>query len=231
MRHKTVALSELKADAASGTFTALASAFGNVDSMGDRILKGAFAETLKRWRAAGDPIPVILSHQWDDPAAFVGKAAPDEVVETDEGLLVKGSLDLENPVAAQVHRLMRDRLLKGWSFGYTVPSGGEKRSNGANEISELDLIEVGPTLKGANPAAQLQTVKSALEDLRPEALAARIAALEAKAETPKPEPVPAPPEEPPPTAFEDESDEAVTVSREASDAADPFHRARLDAVL
>lgn len=29
-----------------------------------------------------------------------------------------------------------------------------------NEISELDLIEIGPTLKGANPEAQLQAAKA-----------------------------------------------------------------------
>lgn len=164
-RHKIFKLAESKASD-TGAFTALAAVFGNVDSVGDRMMKGAFAKTLERWRALGDPIPVFLSHQWDDPMALIGRADPGDVVETDAGLLVKGRLDLEhNAVAQQVHRLMRDRLLKGWSFGYTVPPGGEKRAaDGANEVFEVDLIEFGPTLKGANPAAELQSVKSALTE-------------------------------------------------------------------
>lgn len=160
MDRKTFPLIETKADPETGTFQALASVFGNVDSVGDRVLKGAFAKTLEKWRASGDPIPVILSHNWDDPMAMVGKADPRSVYEDERGLVVQGQLDLENPIGKQVHKLMSERLLKGWSFGYTVPKGGQKRKNGANEISEIDLFEVGPTLKGANPEAQLQAVKS-----------------------------------------------------------------------
>lgn len=161
MEHKTFELIETKADGEAGTFTALASVFGNVDSVGDRMMPGAFKNSLERWRSSGDPIPIVLSHQWDDPMAHIGKADPADVVETERGLVVNGSLDIhDNPVAKQVHRLMKERRLKGWSFGYTVPKGGQKRSNGVNEVSEVDLIEAGPTLKGANPQAELQAIKS-----------------------------------------------------------------------
>ena len=140
--------------------------FGNVDLVGDRMVKGAFAKTLDQWRSSGDPIPVILSHEWADPFALIGKADPRAVMETDVGLVVQGQLDLDNPTAIQVHKLMKDRLLKGWSFGYTVADGGEKKAeDGVNEVSEVELIEVGPTLRGANAEAQLQEIKSALHEL------------------------------------------------------------------
>jgi HK97 family phage prohead protease len=165
MRHKTFQLVETKADE-KGTFTALASVFGNVDMVGDRMMKGAFRKTLDAWRESGDPIPVILSHQWDDPMAHIGKADPRAVMETDEGLVVQGQIDMDNPIARQVHKLMAERRLKGWSFGYTVAKDGEKRAeDGANEVYEVDLIEVGPTLRGANSQAELQTIKSALREL------------------------------------------------------------------
>ena len=89
---------------------------------------------------------------------YVGAADPRAVVETEKGLLVQGKLDIANgnAVADQVYKLMKQRLLKGWSFGYTVPEGGEKMDEkGVNEVSEVDLVEVGPTLKGANPKAEL----------------------------------------------------------------------------
>ncbi len=160
MRHKTFELLEVKADGGEGQFTALASVFGNVDLVGDRMLPGAFSKTLDDWRESGDPIPVVLSHQWDDPMAYVGKADPAQVVETDQGLQVNGTLDTSNPVGKQVYSLMKQRLIKGWSFGYTVPEGGEKVNDGVNEVSQVELIEVGPTLKGANPEAQLQAIKA-----------------------------------------------------------------------
>lgn len=161
MERKAVPV-EIKAAGESGSFTALASVFGNVDRVGDRMLPGAFTKTLEKWRESGDPIPVILSHKHDDPMAMIGKADPNDVVETNEGLIVQGQLDIkDNPTAKQVHKLLKDRVLKGWSFAYQVPKGGEKRNNGANEISEVELIETGPTLVGANPEAELQVVKAA----------------------------------------------------------------------
>lgn len=163
MRNKTVRF-ETKAAGDAGTFEALVSVFGNVDHQGDRILKGAYANTLERWRSSGDPVPIVFNHNWSDPMSHIGFADANDVSETDRGLVVKGQLDIdENPVARQVHKLLKRRSLREFSIGYTVPAGGEKRaSDGANEISELDLIEAGPTLKGANPATELAGVKSAL---------------------------------------------------------------------
>lgn len=167
MKHKTFELIETKTNGGAGEFTALASVFGNVDHVGDRMLPGSFTKTLERWRAKGEPIPVILSHDWNDPMKYVGEADPQKVYETERGLVVEGKMHVGegNPVADQVYRLMKGGLLKGWSFGYTVPAGGQKQNNGANEVSEVDLVEVGPTLKGANPEAQLSSIKSAVEQL------------------------------------------------------------------
>ena len=55
---------------------------------------------------------------------------------------------------------MQEGLWTDWSFGYTVPDGGEELKDGVNEISQVNLVEAGPTLKGANPEAQLQAVKA-----------------------------------------------------------------------
>jgi len=77
------------------------------------------------------------------------------------GLHVKGQLDIDdNPVARRVHKLMQRRSVKEFSFGYSVPPGGQRKaSDGANELIEIDLYEIGPTLKGLNPATELRSVK------------------------------------------------------------------------
>lgn len=165
MNRKTADLADVNADPGEGMFTALASVFHNTDRVGDRVMPGAFSKSLAKWRASGDPIPVVFSHKWDDIYAHVGIADPNDVRETHRGLEVTGTLDIhDNPVAAQLYKLMKRRSLKAWSFGYQVV---DQRTgpDGVNELHELDLHEVGPTLVGANPDAGTQAIKSALADL------------------------------------------------------------------
>lgn len=184
MLHKSFDILETKADGESGTFEALVSVFNNVDSVGDRIMPGAYEKTLADWQSSGDPIPIILSHQWNDAMAHIGVADPKDVVETDKGLWVKGHLDIaDNPVAKQVHKLLKRRSLKEFSIGYRVPEGGEKRAkDGANEIAEIDLVEAGPTLKGANAETELHAVKTALEVEEPPTAEALLASVRAAVE-------------------------------------------------
>lgn len=149
-----------------GEFDAVVAVFDNVDRAGDRLKSTAFDATLKAWRESGDPIPVILSHKWDDPMAIIGHADPNNVKAVPGvGLQVKGQLHVGrgNEVADQVYHLMSERLLKEFSFGFTIPAGGEKRaSDGAYDITAVNLIEFGPCLKGVNPETELLTVKSLL---------------------------------------------------------------------
>jgi HK97 family phage prohead protease len=202
MLHKTFDLLETKTDTQAGTFEATVAVFGNIDRGGDRIMPGAFTKTLQAWKDSGDPIPVILSHQWDNPMAHIGVVQ--DAKETDKGLWVKGTLDIaDNDVARQVHKLMARRSLKEFSFGYEVPKGGEKRAkDGANDLLEVTLAEVGPTLKGMNQATELHSVKSALDGGTPDAdeLREKTKRVEREAEqdrlpdVPEPEPVAPEPE-------------------------------------
>lgn len=145
---------EVKAyDAAKGTFEAIVSVFGNVDYGGDRVMPGAFAKTLADWDTSGDPIPVIWSHEWNDPASHIGWVEKAE--EREEGLWVRAQLDIEaNEKAAYVARLLKQRRITQFSFGYEArdyrtvkdPDGTTVR-----ELTEISLFEVGPTLLGMNP--------------------------------------------------------------------------------
>lgn len=150
----------VKAIGDTGEFEALVSVFGNVDYAGDRVVKGAFADSIKSWQESGDPIPVVFSHQWDNLDAHVGQVDPADAIETDDGLLVKGTLDIaDDPAAAKVHRLLKTRRIREFSFAYDVVQDSKAR-DGANDLEKLDLIELGPTLKGMNPATQLIGAKN-----------------------------------------------------------------------
>jgi HK97 family phage prohead protease len=153
-----------------GTFEALVAVYDNVDRVGDRVKAGAFDDTLEAWRKSGDPIPIILAHQWDDPWKHIGFAMPEDVKSIPgRGLYVeKGILDIDdNPLARQVYRLMERRTLKEFSFGYSVPQGGERKADdGAYDLLNLNLIEFGPCLKGVNEETELLAVKAVLDEER-----------------------------------------------------------------
>ena len=57
---------------ADGQFEAIVSVFGNVDSYGDVVVAGAFADDLKARAESGAVLPVVWSHRWDDPFAHIG---------------------------------------------------------------------------------------------------------------------------------------------------------------
>jgi uncharacterized protein len=159
MRRKLATFDRVKVlpeEEGQGVFEAVVAVFDNVDLVGDRIKKGAFTKSLAKWEESGDPIPVIFSHQWDDINAHVGEVI--EAKETDEGLYVKGQLDMDDEFGAKVFHKLRKRRIKEFSFAYDVIE--EDQKDDANELIELEIIEVGPTLKGANPETRLIGVKA-----------------------------------------------------------------------
>lgn len=144
-------------DAPAGTFEAIVSVFGNVDLGGDRVMPGAFAKTLGEWEQSGDRIPVIWSHDWDDPMSHIGYVEKAE--ERPEGLFVQARLDVDNnPKAAYIARLLKERRVREFSFGYFATGYqdvDDDEYGKVRELTEIDLFEVGPTLLGMNPETVL----------------------------------------------------------------------------
>jgi HK97 family phage prohead protease len=148
-----------------GEFTAIVSAFGNEDSQGDIVEPGAFTKTLAEWVIKGRPIPVVWSHQFDDPDAFLGEYTSAE--ETEAGLKLTGLLDLDHPKAARVHSLMKRGVIVEFSISGMVRDYEliEKDEDGSwwfppMRIKDIDLWEAGPCFKGANAETELLSVKT-----------------------------------------------------------------------
>ena len=148
-----------------GVVEAIVAAY-NLDSVGDKILPGAFEATLAEWKGRGDPIPFIWSHEWGDPDSHIGVV--EDAKEIDEGLWVKARLDLAEPKAAKVYRLLKGRRVTQFSFGYEVEEGAfvdSKSDDGDGhpyyELRKLNLFECGPCLVGANQQTSLEAVKTA----------------------------------------------------------------------
>ena len=160
-----------------GQFEGYASVFGNRDSYGDVVVKGAFAESLAEWREKGDPIPLLWGHDFQDPFSNIG--AIDSAEEDDHGLKVRGTFDLDNPKAAQVYRLAKGRRTTGMSFAYETRD--EERKEDANYLKQLHIFEASIVPVGANPLAGVEAVKAGADTLAYSLKAGRV--LSAKSET------------------------------------------------
>lgn len=160
-----------------GQFEGYASVFGNIDSYGDVVVKGAFQKTLAEWREKGDPIPLLWAHDTYDPFSNIGGI--DAAEEDDHGLRVRGTFDLENAKAAQVYKLAKGRRVTDMSFAYETRD--EERRDDANYLKELHLYEASIVPIGANPLAGVEVVKSAAAGLTRAVKAGRV--LSAKNES------------------------------------------------
>jgi HK97 family phage prohead protease len=160
MKHKSFRLASFKAlDDAKGIFEAIVAVFNNVDRAGDKILPGAFRDSLADWEAKGRPIPVIFAHQWDNLDAHIGQVL--EAKEVPDGLFVKGQLEMDEPFAARVWKKMLAGTLAEFSFAYDIVEAAQVKADGEwiQELRKLSLLEVGPCLVGMNPDTQLLGVK------------------------------------------------------------------------
>lgn len=170
MKVKDVALAARQVKAgpddglADGEFTAYASVFGNEDSYGDIVQAGAFAEDLARWKDSGQNIPLLFGHNMGDPDFNLGHV---EAAEDEKGLLVHGFLDLENPKAAQVYRMLKGKRINQMSFAYDVLEGGaiDNEDGHFYELRKLKVYEVSVVTIGANQETEILAVKSATDAL------------------------------------------------------------------
>lgn len=148
---------EYKALTDSGTFEGYASIFGNIDSGGDIIERGAFKEFAKR---KNGKIVVLNQHNTRDP---IGVA---DVEQDDKGLKFQGTLVLETPSARSAYALMKAGALDGMSIGYDVLAGGaEVLNSGVRQLKSLKLWEISPVTFGMNELAGIDGVK-ALDTIR-----------------------------------------------------------------
>lgn len=151
-----------------GQFEAYASTWiKEPDSYGDIVRKGAFAETIREWKASGQTLPILFGHDLVDPFSNIGGAV--DLKEDERGLLVRAQLDLENPKAAQVYRMLKGRRINQMSFSYDVLEDAivelEEKAVGqgkrtARELRKMALHEISVVPFGANSDTEVLAVKA-----------------------------------------------------------------------
>lgn len=148
---KTLSLSDatLKMEGDGKRFAGYASVWGNVDSDGDIIVRGAFDYTL---RTHGKP-KMFFNHDWS--SIPVGKW--DVAKEDDHGLWVEGEFTPGLAASEAVHAAMKHGTLDGLSVGGLVKStDAEMTADGKRLIRRWTrLIEISPVVFPANDAARI----------------------------------------------------------------------------
>lgn len=168
MERMAVGLREIKlaGDDAEMTFSGYGAVFGNVDSYGDVIAPGAFADTLASARKTGQ-WPAMLSQHggW-------GMSAEDmmpigiwtDMAEDGHGLKVTGKL-ADTPRGRDAYALLKMTprpALDGLSIGYIAKAfeARTKPDEPRRKLTRIDLFEISLVTFPANPKARLTGVKS-----------------------------------------------------------------------
>jgi HK97 family phage prohead protease len=144
---------EVKSVDESGSFTGLASTYGNEDAGRDIVMPGAFTKTLADARG---PFPLLSNHDVREQIGYV------ELQDTSAGLLVKGTLILHSERARMTYALMKAKALRGLSIGYDCLRSTMK---GATRLlDELKLYEISVTPFPMNELATVTAVKDTSGD-------------------------------------------------------------------
>lgn len=162
-------LNEVKfASDKSGVFSGYGAVFGNVDSYGDVIEKGAFKDSLRGWEEKGKLPPMLLQHG----GGFFGGGAEDllpvgkwtSMEENSKGLKVEGELFAMGTEKGQyIYEGLKAGALDGMSIGYKTVKfrNGVKAGEPRRYLEQLDLVELSIVTFPANDKARVGAVKSA----------------------------------------------------------------------
>ncbi|MGY3359756.1 HK97 family phage prohead protease [Bradyrhizobium sp. GM0.4] len=152
----------------SGVFSGYGAIFGNVDSYGDVIEKGAFKDTLRAWEDKGKFPPMLLQHGGGmfggnaDDLLPVGKYTSME--ENSKGLKFEGELfALSTERGQYIYEGLKAGALDGMSIGYKTIKfrNGAKAGEPRRYLEKLDLMELSIVTFPANDKARVGSVKSA----------------------------------------------------------------------
>ena len=140
-----------------GVISGYASVFGNVDSYGDIVVKGAFSKFLSELERTGKKISVYYGHNMEDPRANIGVVT--DLEEQDHGLWFRAQLDLSGDTYGRiVYEQLKDGRLDSMSFGYSIVDAAP--TGEGYELRELKLFEVSVVPIPANDQALVTSVKA-----------------------------------------------------------------------
>lgn len=133
-----------------GEFIGYASIFNVKDHLGDIVLPGAFAKSLK----ANPEVKLLWQHQQKEPIGVI-----QELYEDERGLRIKGQFLLEVARAKEAYALVKNKAIKGLSIGYNIDDFYYEGN--VRYIKAVSLLEISLVTLPANPLAEVTHIKDA----------------------------------------------------------------------
>jgi hypothetical protein len=154
------------ADETTHTFEGYGSVFNTVDSYNDTVVKGAYRQTLKEWKARKKLPKMLLQHGGGglfasnaDDLVPIGKW--EEMYEDDYGLFMKGRLfDIDTDRAKATYAALKEGELDGLSIGFRTKKSKMDEDTGVRSLTEIALFEVSLVTFPANEPARVSGVKA-----------------------------------------------------------------------
>ena len=178
MQHKSVDVqfkTEEKSDDGKMRFDGYLSVFGNVDSYGDIVERGAFAKSLESIAESGRVLPVLENHGgWKMGAPDVTPIGYFESLKEDQhGLHVSGVL-YNTTRGKDVYTIIKEspKGFMGMSIGYSIIKSRNatrdeySKSGVLQYLEELELHEGSIVTFPANAEARVEDVKTSVMMLR-----------------------------------------------------------------
>ena len=142
-----------------GVIQGYASTYGTIDHHQEVIEKNAFKRTLNEWRCKNKLPKMLWQHSMVEPIGVWEDLKEDSI-----GLKVKGRLLLDVQKGKEAYALLKSGAVDGLSIGFRVAESYVDKSSKVRIITDLDLYEISLVTYGANPEAQVTSVKYAEKD-------------------------------------------------------------------
>ncbi|MDR3151563.1 MAG: HK97 family phage prohead protease [Holosporaceae bacterium] len=125
---------QLKSLSETGEISGYASVFDLVDGCNDSVQKGAFENSINKFKNGKKP-KLLWQHDVNFPIGIIT-----DLREDDYGLLATGRLLFEIPKAKEVYLLLKNKAVDGFSIGYRVGDG--YYNGGVHYLTDVDLVEI-----------------------------------------------------------------------------------------
>lgn len=148
-----------------GNFTGYAALFDvNVEKYGAvTFRRGAFQKALTTFKSQGRNIPMFWEHRSEET---IGSYDPQNMRETDKGLQVTGSIDLDVRRGYEAYSLLSKKMISGLSVGgYVKEEDVVYTDDNKEEFINFNLYEISVTPSPAIEEARVDSVFSASKAL------------------------------------------------------------------
>lgn len=134
-----------------GEIEGYASVFDEIDRNGDVVERGAFAKSIEEFSVGKKP-KLLWQHDMSAPIGIIK-----ELKEDDHGLFVRAQLIMDLPKAKEIHLLLKNKAMDGFSIGYKIRNHFVK--NNRKHLTDIELLEVSIVTFPACESAKIDDVK------------------------------------------------------------------------